>query len=152
MFCSELNVKASSSFASWADHLLLFVWSTVNLQKNSGQRLAVFDLPSCIYLLLPLHVHTAAQLNFWPLIFKLFRPAGSHPRHGLPLLPLQQSFFGNWEHCAVCFSRAFLCFEESPSHWPEKVDHHGSPFQRAYCCPALDVCSELWEENLIISR
>lgn len=53
MCCSELNVKASSSFASWADHLLLFVWSTANLQKSSGQRLTLFDFPSCIYLLLP---------------------------------------------------------------------------------------------------
>lgn len=150
MCCSELNVKASSSFASWADHLLLFVWSTVISQKNSDQRFTLFDWPSCINCLPFPHVHTTAQLNFWPSILKKFGPANSHPSHSLPLLPLQQSFLGIW-NTAVCSSMAFLYFEERPSSCPEKLDHHSCPFHRAYCYPALDLCSELWEENLIIS-
>jgi len=57
-------------------------------------------------------------------------------------MPLQQSFLGTG-NAGVYFSMAFLCFEESPSGWPEKVDHHGCPFHQAYRCPALALYSEL---------
>lgn len=138
--CSELNVKASSSFASWADHLLLFVWSTANLQKNSGQRLILI----CPHVSTFFYPHTSILQHCW--IFDLWFSNSLDQ----PILIQAMTFHCHlssrafWElRTLQCvFFIAFLCFEERSSGWPEKVDYRGCLFHQAYCCSALDLYSE----------
>jgi len=102
MCCSELNVKASSSFASWADHLLLFdrQWTCRRTQVRDS---FCFICPPCIYLPSVLTHPDCSTVEFLAVdsrvIWTSQFPSKSRP--SIDASPAE--LFGNWECWSIFF-------------------------------------------------